>query len=253
MERPYVIVSPNYDITSGGVKVMYGLYGWLLAKGVEVYMNCTPDDLLKNDLIGIYPEIQPGNPVQTDKIVRYVLNTPGIMRGYDRNGQMLDYPTDFTGEKPYYFSRMYGETDDDHYMFLPIIPLHIFKDLKVKRTKSCYLVGKGVNKQKHPEDAIALDRRLARDQSMLNNILNECTDFYCYDDLTAMLEVARLAGIPRTHYHGKYSIKELSNYEPGLNGITDELDPVAFRTHYIGMIDTFETQLDKFIVETQKW
>jgi hypothetical protein len=248
-DRPYIVISPAYSITSGGTKVMYGLYGWLLAKGCEVYMNCTPNSWHKDELISIYPEIQDGNPVGTSRVVRYVLNTPGIMRGFDDKGNMLTAPTNFDGEMVYYFSRMFGDTDDDHYMFLPVINTHIFKDQKKKRKNTCYLVGKGNNKHKHPENSIELNRKVASSQTELNDILNSCHTLYCYDNLTAMMEVARLSGC-RVEYHGKYTMKELTKYEPGLNGINSELDVDKFREHYLGMVDAFEEQLDKFLEET---
>jgi hypothetical protein len=42
--KPYVIACPPWETTSGGVRVMYGLYGWLLAKGQVVYLNERPVD-----------------------------------------------------------------------------------------------------------------------------------------------------------------------------------------------------------------
>lgn len=245
MAKPYVILSPNYDLTSGGIKVMFGLYGYLLSRGVEVYMNQRP----QKDVIAIYPEIQNGNPVQTDKVVRYVLNTPGKMGGIDIDGKFTAGPTNFTDEKVYYFSRMFGDTDDNHYMFLPIINLRDFYDKGNKRTKTCYLVGKGTNRFKHPNDSIELNRTIASDQSLLNDILNTCHTFYCYDDLTAMMEVARLSGT-KVKYYGDL---DLAKYEPGLNGINSKLDVKAFRLHYVSMIKEFERKLDLFITDTQKW
>lgn len=248
MDKPYVIVSPDYDYTSGGIKVMWALYGWLLARGKRVYMNRRPD----GDVIGIYPEIQVGNPAQTDKVVRYVLNKPGVMGGY-QNGVFVPGPSMFDeSEKVYYFSRMFGTTNAAHYLFLPAIDLHVFKDLQLERDKTCFLVGKGIDKHNHPDDSIGLNRDIAKNQSALAKILNECHTFYCYDNLTAMMEIARLCGC-RVEYHGNHTMKELENYEPGLNGINSELDTIAFRRHYIAMIREFETKLEDFIDETQQW
>jgi hypothetical protein len=251
MDRPYVIVSPDYNPTSGGIKVMWGLYGWLLAKGCTVFMNKRP----QGDVIAIYPEIESGNPVMTDRIVRYILNVPGVMgKGIPGTNSFIPGPTTFDKrEKLYYFSRMFGEVqDENHYLFLPVINLHVFKDLKKKRNKTCFLVGKGYNTHKHQQDSIELTRKIAEDQDQLNDLLNECHTFYCYDKLTAMMEVSRLAGC-KVEYYGDYTMKELKQYEPGLNGINSELNIEKFRDHYEEMVFEFEEKLDLFIEETQSW
>ena len=256
--KPYIIASPMYDYTSGGIKVMWGLFGWLLAKGVEVYMNMLPKRRSPNDCIAIYPEIQNGNPVGTDKIIRYVLAPLGEMGAINQFGQFVPGPLVFgENEKVYYFSRLFGKTDDSHYLFLPVINLHIFKDYGKERNRVCFLVGKGKNQYKHPKNAIELSRTFAQDQKALADLLNECHTFYCYDKRTAMMEVARLCGCS-VMYYGEHTKKELSLYEPGLNGIgfngkRQKLDSKAFRKHYIGLIKEFETRLDTFLEETQKW
>lgn len=250
--KPYVIISPEYDHTSGGIKVMWGLYGWLLAKGQIAYINRWP----QGEVIAIYPEIQNGNPVNAKQIVRYVLNTPGVMGGMDQYGRFTPGPVDFPGENVYYFSRMFGKAKDEkHYLFLPVIDTNTFRNRNGIRTKSCYLIGKGTNKHKHPEDSIAIDRRFASDQGALSDLLNECHTFYCYDNLTAMMEVSRLCGCP-VQYYGDYTYEQLSQYEPGLDGITidgveEPFHPDLFRTHYIEMVHVFQKRLDDFIEETQ--
>lgn len=254
--KPYVISSPDYSYTSGGIKVMWSLYGWLLAKGQIVYMNRRPQN---EEVVGIYPEIQHGNPAETPYVVRYILNVPGVMGGVDQYGRFTPGPSMFEkDEKLYYFSRLFGKAqDDDHYMFLPAIDLHTFKDQKKKRDKTCYLIGKGTNKQQHPHGSVELNRTLAWNQSILADLLNECHTLYCYDKLTAMMEVARLCGV-KVQYFGDYEKEELEKYEPGMNGIGyyDEpakLDVDKFRKHYISMVDEFEVKLDRFIEETQTW
>src|SRR3990167_5692218 len=106
---------------------MYGLYGWLLSKGQVAFMNEVPS---KGEIIAIYPEIQHGNPANAKTVVRYILNKPGVVPALYSDGTLKQGPTDFgPDDKLYYFSRLYGHAkDDDHYLFLPIINLHLFKD-----------------------------------------------------------------------------------------------------------------------------
>lgn len=82
MRKPYLIRTPQFDPTSGGIRVMYGLYGWLLAKGEIAYLNAKIDI----PSIGIYPEIYHGNDMGAKTIVRYVLQTPGLMGTADQDG-----------------------------------------------------------------------------------------------------------------------------------------------------------------------
>lgn len=250
MNKFYSIISPPFDPTSGGIRVMYGLYGWLLSRGQIAYMNATSSD--PDSFIAVYPEIYKGNEAGASTVVRYLLNKPGVMALYGEPG-----PTSFSPkDKIYTFSKMYYDTDDRHSLFLPILDLHTFKDQKKIRNKTCYLVGKGINQNKHPEDSFEITRQFCQDQEALANLFNKCHTFYCYDKITAQLEISRLCGC-RVKYFGGYTKDELKNYEPGLNGISfgpDEevpLDSEGFRNHYALLRKNFSDKLNYFIDDTQ--
>ena len=224
MIKPYVISTPKFQVTSGGIRVMWGLYGWLLAKGQIVYVN---EILHGVESIGIYPEIINGNPLEATKIVRYILNKPGLMgKGTPGTSTFAPGPTQFDpSDELYYFSRLFGKAKDQkHYMFLPIINTHLFFDQGKKRTKIAYFVGKGVRQladtNVHPQSAILIDRNFAQDQQALADLLNECEVLYCYDFVTAMTEVSRLCGCRVIIIPSVYTRKQFENYEPGLNGIS---------------------------------
>lgn len=253
--KPYIISSPDFNVTSGGIRVMWGLYGWLLAKGQVAYMNRYPEV----DRIAIYPEIFHGNPIGAKTVVRYILNEPGVMGAYDQDGQFKPGPTTFDStDRLYVFSKIFNtvKANEDHLLFLPILNTHEFYNQKKNRPHTCFLVGKGENQHKHPTDSIELSRQFASDQGQLAEFLNECHTLYCYDKLTAMTEVARLCGC-KVKYYGGYTKDEMSLYEPGMNGISmgEEdmpLDCDAFRTHYIALQGVFSHKLDRFIEDTQK-
>ncbi len=252
--RPYSVISPPFDLTSGGVRVLYALHGWLLAKGQISYMTATYQD---NDFIAVYPEVYRGNMVNAKYVVRYILAKPGYISLYGTPG-----PKTFDKEdKIFVFSELYNTfgVDKDHVMFLPVLNLHIFKDQRKARTKTCYFIGKGINLEKHPKDAILIDRRIAQDQQGLADILNECQVLYGYDPVSAMYEIARLCGtrvvlIPEGHY----TKEEFKKYEPGMNGLSwgleekVELDTIEFRAHYQSLVYQFSEKLDYFITETQR-
>jgi hypothetical protein len=252
--KPYVIICPDYSPVSGGIKVIWGLFGYLLSKGVEVYMNRYPN----KDFIAIYPEIIQGNPANAKTVVRYILAPLGEM-ALIQNGISTPGPDSYPKtDLIYSFSKLIYETDDDHTMFLPIIDTHLFKNQHRKRDKRAVLFGKQSDKGLHPSDCITIDRQFATNQSALSNALNECTMLYVYDHRTAMTECARLCHCPVTIFPSVYTKEQFSKYEPGLNGITwypeepVKLDGDAFREHYLDMIKVFERKLDIFIDETQK-
>lgn len=266
--KPYLIRTPLLQpatVVSGGIRVMYGLYGWLLAKGQIAYINTVYSEIPSvRPAIGIYPEIFNGNDQCASKVIRYILQTPGIMSTGGVPGpskEEIDATTD--KDDIYVFSRVYDQwgVDDDHILFLPIIDLHTFKDKGKKRTKTAFYCARGENLHKHPTDAVEITRDFARDQQALADLLNECHTLYVYDKITAMLEVARLCGC-RVEYWGPDTIDALENYEPGPSGITYKdlyekhyhsyFDIKDFRNHYIGLIKTFEERLDRFIERTQQ-
>lgn len=253
--KAYAIASPDYDHTSGGIKVMWGLFGHLLARGYEVYMNRYPN---AKEFIAIYPETLHGNMMNAPVVARYMLNKAGIM-GVGAVGEPLKAgPKEFDkSEKTYYFSRLFGDTDDDHYMFLPVINMDIFKDQKKNRDKSAVFIGKGEDLGLHRPSTI-ITREDAKDQQDLADFLNECHTLYSYDPVSAMSEVARLCGTRVVLLNNEYSKEDYTNkYEAGANGISfgedtgEGLDVEAFRSHYKGLKDRFEVSLDKFIEDTQ--
>lgn len=258
MKTPiYSVFCPEFEITSGGIRVMWGLYAHLLARGEVAIANMHTESL---NYTAIYPEVVADNPFMASKVVRYILQTPGVMSMYGASSpttQDFQNKPGYKNDKFYVFSQVYNTmgVDDDHILFLPIINTRIFRKTSngKKRTKTCFLVGKGVMGDKHPPDAIELTREFAQDQQALADLLNECEVLYCYDRLSAMMEVARLCGC-RVEYYGELPLSELKKYEPGLNGVGykshEELDTKAFTEEYHALKETFDRKLDLFIQDT---
>jgi len=252
--KPYSIFTPEYSVLSGGIRVMWGLFGWLLAKGQLALTNVkwtTP-------FVAIYPEITHGNPLEGQRVIRYILNKPGVMSSYGVPG-----PTKFDDtDEIYVFSRIYDTfgVDDSHILFLPILNLNLFFDHKKKRDNTCYFVGKGKDLGLHPKDSIKIDSSIATDQEKLADTFNSCRVMYSYENPTAMVEIARLCGCKVVFFPDgaitKFTEKELTEkYEPGMNGVGFNkevpLDTPKFREHYKNLIKTFEVKLERFITHTQ--
>ncbi len=254
MIKPYLLRTPPFDITSGGIRVMYSLYGYLLTRGQGAFLNTVIDV----PSIGIYPEIYHGNDMMAQKVIRYILQTPGMMATQDDNGQMRPGPTAFDPkDEIYVFSRVYDEwnSSEDHILFLPVIDVLTFKDLGLKRDKKAFYVGKGANFGQHPKDAIELKRENNIDQGELAKFLNECQILYVYDRMSAIMECARLCGCPIV-YLGDMPKEQLEKYEPGMNGLgyrkEEKLDTEMFRNDYKMLRKIFEQKLEQFIIHTQE-
>lgn len=244
--KPYLIRTPEFQIESGGIRVMYGLYGALLLKGQAAFTNA----LITVPSIAVYPEIYHGNELNSETVVRYVLQKPGMMQTGGQQGPEAFPRSDIL----FSFSRLFYEVPKDNYMFLPIIDTHLFKNNGKIRKYKYFYVGKGVNRGKHPIDAIELPRM--QDQKALADMLNECEVLYIYDPVTAMSEIARLCGARVVMLDPMEGFKE--KYEPGMNGISFSVDkPVKldykeFQAHYLQMKKDFLDKLDYFIDLTQK-
>jgi len=230
---------------------MWALYGWLLAKGQIAYANAKIPD---QDFIAIYPEIYQGNQAGASTVVRYILNKPGELCLYGTPG-----PTKFDkSDHIFVFSKIFDTlgVDEDHLMFLPVLNLHLFTNQGKKRKRKCVFIGKGQDLKIHPDNCISIDRKFAKDQKALADLLNECEVMYGYDPVSAMYEVARLCGCRVVILSN--SRTNLKDYEPGLNGISFDLedkrllDTERFRKHYISMIKLFDKKIDRFITITQQ-
>jgi hypothetical protein len=252
--KPYSVVTPNFKIDSGGIRVMWGLYGWLLAKGQIVNVNLQYPD---PNFIAIYPEIYNGNPIGANTIVRYILQKPGMMgKGTPGTSSFRPGPTEFgPNDKIFAFSRLYmKDLSQNRYMFLPILDMHLFNNQNKPRTKKFYYVGKGINTNQHSPDATELPRM--QNQQKLADMMNDCEVLYVYDPVTALSEIARLCGTRVVMFAPMEGFEKY--YEPGTNGISlykdneIELNYTEFRAHYSEMRNTFSKKLDSFIELTQK-
>lgn len=247
--KPYSIYLPPYDYTSGGIKVMWALYGALLLKGQIV----VPNALFQGDYVAIYPEIVNGNPLKGTTVVRYLLNEPGVMSG---NGEPS--PTEFDkSDILFSFSKLFTpDFPEERIMFLPVIDTHTFYDKKGLRTNNAVFVGKGTDTRQHPRDCWLIDRSVASNQKELADQLNECQTLYTYDPVSAMSEIARLCGCRVAYLGEKYTKEDYMRYEPGIDGMFfDELlgdfDSKAFKRQYVALQEQFMGKLDDFIIRTQ--
>jgi len=206
----FLIWAWNYQETSGGCIALHRLAHNLATLGHEARLYCSEtapgwkgDPVLgfplklrgavPDDHVAVYPEVVEGNPFHGQRVVRWLLNTPGFFGPGNGNG-------------------LYGERDlimwwDEKYR-VPCFgtqggkltayrDLSHFRDLGKERDLSLYLVRKGKDKplNQHSPDALPIDNYTG-DEALIR-WFNRCTDFVCYDDRCMVPTLANLCGVPK--------------------------------------------------------
>ncbi len=215
-KAPYLIMAPEYQHNSAGVRALYRLKDEIIKRGYEA--KIVQKGFATNDDIVVYPEIVNGNPLGGKTVARWVLNYPGLLGGqkeYDPKELI------FTWDKVYC---------GGHVLTVPIIE-DFFRNEGLKRSGQCFWIGKG----KRPDienyntdnwTEITYDWPATREE--LAKLLNEKETFYTYDNNTALISEAKACGCKVV-----------------IIGETDTSDFDENIKHY-------DEQIDAFIQETQE-
>lgn len=206
IKKKYYIWALPYRDHSGGVLALHRLAHNLTLLGEEVY--CVTDglnpryntksldpsryhEMQSSDAVVIYPEIVFGNPFNAKNIVRWILNTPGVMGGdgiYGERDLIFKFIDYFTVDSKYKVSGFLTAYDGK---------LDVWSDLDQPRNGTCFLVRKGKGRilDKHPEGSIQIDGWEAKggDQFLLK-VFNECQLLICYDPSSFTNVIAALCG-----------------------------------------------------------
>jgi hypothetical protein len=224
----YLVWSYDYAHASGGPKVLNRLCHELNEAGQEAYIGNgyrtnpewnTPNGVMDDDTIAIYPEVVSGNPWEAKHVVRWVLNVPGLLGGdtsYDPAETVFTWDQRFLAGAPL--------------LHLPAIETDIYTDRREPRAGELYYVGKGYLGA--PEGAAPITHEMRADRHALADALNRATLLRCFDETTAMVQIAFLCGCPVI-----------------VNG--RRLEPNGFRDEYLAQWSVFQAQLADFIRITQ--
>lgn len=259
--RPYIIWTPPWDATSGGIMVLYHFCHEMNVRGYEAYINSsipapylyTPfyNRNLENP-IAVYPEIIRDNPLGCNTVARWLLNNAGKLLRQDASF----FPT---GEL-FAFSHMFNDQNlpEERIMFLPIIGTDIYRDTKQPRDKVLFYVGKGWGTPREEiPGAIEIYKETGFNPQALAYLLQTGKVLYCYDNITAMTELARLCGCPVVLIpNGEYTEEKYKEHEMGMDGLgwgkmPEPFDSDTFRERYMTLKETFYTKLDNFVRITQ--
>lgn len=239
-KRRYVICAPPYS-GSAGVRALYLLRDTLEARGFDarifkygrkgcpfVPKRCFVteiDDAMREEGVVVYSESVWGNPLGFRRVVRWVLNYPGLMGG-DRTYARGEYVVSWV---PQYL-------DCEHELRLDLLDRSVFyNDGRVKDTDAVF-IHKGGEVRRTPELAhlpvITISNPSSRRE--LAELLRRCRTLYSHDKNSLLLEEARLCG-------AKIAVVTESGFED-LRRIAEDFNP-----------GKLEPQLARFTADTQEW
>ena len=202
--QKFLIWAWDYGTDSGGGIALHRLAHDLAALGYEAVLRClhtAPGWLGKPrwqeratpEQIVIYPEIVTGNPLGGERVVRWLLNTPGFFG--PGNGDGVYGGADLIMA----WDAKYAEGCKLDGLLTAWRDLSHFRDYHRPRAGECYLIRKGhaVPHDQHGPDALCIDDYGKRggDQYLID-VFNERERFICYDPNTMISTLANLCGVP---------------------------------------------------------
>ncbi len=206
-----VIIYCPYDFTliSGGIIALHKLADNLSRiNGVQSYIytpkknpnycgtKLTGSEHLKimdADTIVVYPEVTPHNPLNAQKVVRWILNTPGVATATVENTWK---PTD----RYFLYDNLFTVRNLGQVIAMKLSVLEPFQNIfKVtntgKREGCCHLIRKGAHKKQnwHPKDSFCIDALNGNFEEQAK-VFNRCQTFISYDDHCFTTTQAALCG-----------------------------------------------------------
>ncbi len=202
--KPYFIWMGNWSDMSGGTAVLNVLAERLRRLGAQVYLSSDDQNpnfgrfpLInsfvdnKEDVIAIYPEVVGGsNPFGCGIVVHYILNAPGFFN-IPFNPSLNDILFVHKG-----FEHSVN-LPKERILSLHFMTLHKSYDMKKERTKVFCFRGKGSQPDiEKLKDIERIEPYIKQGQDVLCEVLNQTKILYCYDNISAIVESARLCGCP---------------------------------------------------------
>jgi hypothetical protein len=203
MKRPrFIIYTPPYNPYSGGIVVLHKLGELLNALGESVFLETSSrvytttiplwrtDSLMDTDIV-IYPEIIKGNPLNAKNVVRWILNTPGIIK---QDTQSTWNASDLIYKFLEYF-KVDKEANVKGILRCLSLNLELFNNASEQRSLYTYSTRKHSGKKLNYHSNIYknIDRDL-QDFKKLNKIFNTTNIFISYDTVTYYSLIAAVCG-----------------------------------------------------------
>lgn len=183
----YVIFAPLFQHNIGGVRVLYDLQKWLVRAGLDAIVAVWSDAYTPSEFVDdivIYPEVISGNPLNSKRVVRYILNVPGKLGGhnhYAKNELLVAH------------SEALAQYSDGKILQVSSIESFFYADDTVKTINAVY-VGKGKDLHIHPNDCIYITRTFPASRSAVADFLRSVKTLYIYDDFSSVAREAEFCG-----------------------------------------------------------
>jgi GT2 family glycosyltransferase/glycosyltransferase involved in cell wall biosynthesis len=275
---PYYLVTPPYVEGSGGVRAMHYFCHALNLAGEEAYVNTsdvlpglrTPaltDEVrekhsaLNLEPIVVYPEIVPDNPLAAKHVVRYLLNTPGVVTTQETNWGADDIIFSFG-------KVIIPEGMDAHILEIPLINTRIYNtigaDNSQRHGKLVFInryLDRGGELDAVTADATEISFRAGfRSPQQLASLYKHAEVLYAYEPSTACFE-ALLCGCPVVYLPNPLLLPKPFEGYLGNDGCAWGTDPEALELakkavhkateNYAQRVVRFGEQLENFISITQ--
>ncbi|HEY6633330.1 MAG TPA: hypothetical protein VIZ90_17910 [Rhizobiaceae bacterium] len=206
----FLIWAPGYTHRSSGVRALYRLCHHLNSCGYPSAMIAEGEANPENwnaplwsgpvdDSIVVYPEVVTGNPLGARRVVRWVLNDPGLLGGdktYADDEMVFVYDP---AKLEIASQAVRAPLDNRRVLWTGLIdPTRIYPDPAVPRTLDCSFTHKGRKLAERfplPDgvDAVPLET-ITPDMAALGDVLRRTRTLYSYDHYSNVLREAHISG-----------------------------------------------------------
>jgi hypothetical protein len=199
----FVIYTPNWDETSGGINVLTVLAQKLHEKGHDVhlwteivYFNSTYNPVFSrftnqvgfdDETIVIYPEIVTKNPLQAKRIVRWILYGCDNHDEYEPNGAI------------YYFAPFCQNNFPTKMLQCYHVPPNLSVPTEPRTEESCFIFKKGqrspwARKQFNINPHKGFDLSVCKTHAEIIEVFKKTKYFHCYDPASFLILMALMCG-----------------------------------------------------------
>jgi hypothetical protein len=265
----FVIWAPEYTHRSSGVRALYRLCHHLNRAGYPSAVLVDPDHRREPEdpmpgwdvplhegppggSIVVYPEIVSGNPLGARRVVRWALNTPGLLGGdtrYDDAEMVFVYdPHKLSAVAPATSERLGPE----RVLWLGLVdPASVYPDPTLPRTMDCSFTYKGrdlCGRFPLPEsdlgEIVALEQ-ITPTMESLGDALRQTRVFYSYDHYSNALREAAVCGceVRVVGADGVWHDPRTCDCSLNIWWYPDLLETYAARFHDSAFVERFVTEL----------
>jgi len=208
----FLIVAPSYTHKSAGIRALYRLCYHLNRAGYSAAMaplNSRIDALPDWPVavhngpaahsIVVYPESVSGNPLKAKKVVRWTLNTPGLIGGdtFYSDDEMVFVCNPM--QLPLVSKSVSKPLTHDRVLAVGMIdPAYIYPDPGLEKTLDCYFTHKGAAiRVRWPlpnEASLKKIEDVTPTMASLGDVLRQTRTLYSYDHKSTILKEAVICG-----------------------------------------------------------